>query len=132
MCFAPAYAQPVDLSEAGWIIVVVWAGVIIGACLLAFLPVLIAWSRRIGRHDGIVVCALLWAFLAIGITGYAINQQDNWKKEETLRIKTGLYDARGDTGAPALPWRAWAGLTVAYFSLLVWPIVQRRSARSSA
>src|SRR3954454_15511918 len=107
VCLASAQR---DLSEGNWRIILIWTAVLVGACLLAFIPIAIAGLRRHPHGHTILALALLWGLLTAGSVGYTINSNIRAAKEYDLRIKTGFYDPRDQTDATQSPWIFWGVL----------------------
>jgi hypothetical protein len=115
-----ASSQQVDLSEGNLRLVMIWAGVLIAAVLLAMIPFLIARIRRHRQGDTILAGAIIWGLLAAVSVGSAIGAQIAWEKEYRLRVETGYYDPRTKGDAPLLPWMRWGLLGLGYGVLVVW------------
>jgi hypothetical protein len=119
MNFTIAYAEQVDMSEGNWRIVLIWTAVLMGACLLAIVPILIAKARRHRQAETILALAIVWGMLAAGSVGYAVNARINWEKEYTLRVKTGYFDPRDVADAPVWPRLKWGFLAGGLVVLLI-------------
>lgn len=120
MAFWLAYAEAADQSQSNLTIVVGAAAIVIVVCGLAFVPVLIAWSRRHRHSDTILAFAILWGLLSAASAVSTSMTQFNWSKERMIRIESGYDDPQDTSDAPTLPWAAWAGLACAYIGLLGW------------
>ena len=121
MAIIIASADRIDLSEGNWRIVLIWAAVLLAACVLAFIPMVVARARRRHLHaETILALSLLWALVAAGSAGYAIRARINWEKEYDLRIRTGFFDPQDQSDAPQLPWANWGLLGLGYAAVLIW------------
>lgn len=120
-----AYAEN-DLSEGNWQIALIWAGILIGCAVLAFIPMAIASARRHRHRDAILTLSLLWALLAAYSTGATVNRHITWSKEFHRRIMTGMDDPQSEA-PPPLPWIQWGLLAGGYEALVVWSLVRGKA-----
>ncbi len=129
-----AYADASDPSQSNLLLVLLGIGVILVTCVLAFVPVGMAWSRRHRRSDVVVAAAVLWGLVTVGSIVSTMAAQMQWSREHVLRMKTGYFDPDDRTGAPMRPWVLWAGLGTAYGGLLVGSVAgpKTRSKNSAA
>jgi hypothetical protein len=117
-----ASSQQVDLSERNLRIVMIWAGVIIAAAVLAIVPVVLARKRRHRQFEAILAAAIVWGLLAaVGVT-HAITAQIDWEKEYKLRVETGYYDPQNKADAPVWPWVSWGILGLGYLVIAGWAV----------
>jgi hypothetical protein len=127
MLWFPAYAEPPDPANTSLTLILALAAIVAAAGAMAFVPILSSWRRRHCHTDGVLAIAILWGLLAAGSGIYAAVSQMNWSKEQTVRIETGYYDPRDASDAPALPWRTWVAIAIAYGGLVGWAEVGGRS-----
>ena len=121
-----AYAQSADSSNSTLLIILISAGAVLVAGLLALIPIRLAWSRHHKQADAILAVAVLWALLTAGIVVATSMTQFKWSSERQLRIQSGYYDPLDNSDAPKYPLRTGIALTLAYAALIVWPLTQRR------
>ena len=124
----PAYADPVDNSGSGTVLVLWAVGAITAAAGLAFVPVGLAWARRHRGADAVVALAVLWGLVTAVSVVYATMNQMQWSKEKLLRINSGYYDPNDNAGAPTPPWTLWACLGGVYVGLVAWSVSRKKNA----
>jgi hypothetical protein len=124
-----AYAESTDATNSNMMIVLISAGVVIAVSVLAIIPIRLAWSRRHKQSDAIFAMTVLWALLTAGTVVAMSMTQFKWSNERLLRIQSGYYDPLDNSDAPKWPVRSGAALAVAYATLIIWPLAQRRAPR---
>jgi hypothetical protein len=124
MQFLLAYADSSSSSSSNMLLILFSAVVIPIVGILAFVPVIISWRRAHRHSDAIAALALLWAILLASSVIYTASSQMRWSDERLLRIKSGYFDPKDQTDAPAWPWLNWSGLAVSYCGLLGWSLVR--------
>ncbi len=125
MCFALAYAQSAGDSNSLTVIVTAFA-IVLGACVLAFIPIFTALSRKNHQSHSIAVMSLFWGVVVAVITIWCMLQRLDWSKELTVRIQSGYYDPRDLSDAPAFPWVILIVAASAWIVLLGWALVGAR------
>jgi hypothetical protein len=127
-----AYADPTDQSNPSIQIVVISAGIALGAVILALLPISIAWKRRHRQSETVVPIGILWGLATAAVCIYAYITQASSAKERMARIMSGYYDPQDNSGAPALPWGIWLLLAAVYIVLIVWSLTSGQAAHSGS
>ena len=122
-----SYADPTDNSGSGLVVVLLCLAVTVAAAGLALLPIGLARTRRHLQSEAIVGFAILWALALAGSVVIASMADMKWSKERDMRIKSGYYDPRDNTDAPAKPWAFWGGLGVVYTGLVGWSMAQQNA-----
>jgi hypothetical protein len=116
-----AYAETSNAPATTLPLLLIWLGVMIGAALLAIVPIALARRRSHRRPDVVIAIALMWALLAAGFTGYAAMTQYLWSYEKQTRLMSGYYTVQqANADAPPYPWLVWSGLAAAYAAIVVW------------
>ena len=119
MCFALAYAQSAGDSNSLTVIVLAFA-IVLGACVLAFIPIFTALSRKNRQSHSVAVMSLFWGVAVAVITIWCMLQRLDWSKELTMRMQSGYYDPRDLSDAPAFPWIILLIGAGAWIVLLTW------------
>lgn len=132
MFLPPAYADAPDTSDSGLVIVVIAVGIVAAVAILAFVPLALAWKRRLRHSDVVAAGVILWGLVTAGSLICAVNARMQWSHEQTVRIQSGYYDPQTAGDAPTLPWAMWGGLVIAYGALVAWPLSQGRAAPAPA
>jgi len=127
-----SYAQSGDNSDSNLVMLVICAGVVIAVCVLAFIPVRLAWGRRHRQADAVTIAAIFWALVMAGSLVYTVVQQLEYSKERLLDIQTGYYDPQTTSDAPSKPWVTWGVLAAIYGLVVVWSASQGRPAPAPA
>lgn len=119
MWFALAYAQSAGDSNSLTVIVTAFA-IVLGACVLAFIPIFTALLRKNHQSHSIAVMSLFWGVVVAVITIWCMLQRLDWSKELTMRLQSGYYDPRDLSDAPAFPWIILIVAAGAWIVLLAW------------
>lgn len=122
MCFVLAYAQSAGDSNSLTVIVMAFA-IILGACILAFIPIFTALSRKNHHSHSIAVMSIFWGVAVAVITIWCMLQRLDWSKELTMRLQSGYYDPKDLSDAPAVPWIVLIIAAGAWVALLAWALV---------
>ena len=125
MCFALAYAQSAGDSNSLTVIVMAFA-IVLGACILAFIPIFTALSRKNHQSHSIAVMSLFWGVAVAVVTIWCMLQRLDWSKELTMRMQSGYYDPNDLSDAPAFPWVILIVAAGAWIVLLTWAFVGAR------
>ena len=120
-----AKAELIDPTGSNLTTVLVFSAIVLAAGVLAFVPILLAWSRRHRRSDAIIAAALLWALIAAISAGTTTLAQMKYSHEHQLLIQSGYYDPNDTRDAPAVPALLWAGLAGGYGAMIAWPLLTR-------
>lgn len=126
-----ARAEGPDASDSNLLLVLICAGLIVGAAVLALVPAFIARRRGHGRSETIMAAAVLWGLLSAGTLVHASIVQMQWSKEQQLRVQSGYLDPQDTSDAPAKPWRTWTALVTVYCVLMIWAFAPRSSTGSA-
>jgi hypothetical protein len=126
-----AYADSGDAGSTNLLMIV--GGVLILAVIvvLALVLIITAKAKEHRRADAITTAAFFWAILTAATLLYAGQAQMRWSKEYNLQLETGYLDPQNQSGHPALPWKMWIGLGVAYGAMLAWALSQKRDSRTT-
>ena len=119
MSFPLAYAQSAGDSNSLTVIVMAFA-IVLGACVLAFIPIFTALSRRNHQSHSIAVMSIFWGVAVAVITIWYMLQRLDWSKELTIRMRSGYYDPNDLSDAPAFPWILLVIAAGAWVALLAW------------
>jgi len=125
MCFALAYAQSAGDSNSLTVIVMAFA-IVLGACVLAFIPIFTALSRKNHQSHSIAVMSIFWGVAVAVVTIWCMLQRLDWSKELTMRLQSGYYDPNDLSDAPAFPWIILIVAAGAWIVLLAWAFVGAR------
>ena len=120
MCFPLAYAQSAGDSNSTLTVIVMAFAIVLGACLLAFIPIFAALSRRNHQSHSIAVMSIFWGVAVAVITIWCMLQRLDWSKELTIRMQSGYYDPRDLSDAPACPWILLMIAAGVWIVLLAW------------
>jgi hypothetical protein len=120
-------ADGTDYSVSNMTAVLTVAVILLGVAVAAFVPVLIAWSRRSRNSEAVAALALLWALGTTISASTTVLAEMKYSQEHLQQIETGYLDPRDTSDAPRLPWAIWGVLVVGYAGLLAWPMAQRRT-----
>jgi hypothetical protein len=115
-----ARAESVDPTTSNLTTVLVCGFIVLLAGGIAFIPVLIAWSRRHRRSEAIVAFALLWGLCTVLSAATTTLAWMKYEHEHEVQIESGYYDPQDTSNAPPLPWLIWGGLGAGYAALLAW------------
>jgi hypothetical protein len=127
MCSPLASADSGDPNASNLPIVLGGMLVLVVIALLAFAVILISRARAHRHAELITVATFFWALIAAGSLLYAGESQMDWSKQYTQRLETGYLDPQDTSDKPSLPWGIWCGLGVAYCTMLVWSLSQKRA-----
>src|ERR1700728_830934 len=104
-------------SDSDVELVLISAGVVLVAALLAFVPIQMARARRHRNIEAISALLVLWGLLSAGSISYFIMKQMDWSTTYTQRIETGYYDPQDTSDKPTAPVALWGGLGAGYLVL---------------
>src|SRR5438309_2222804 len=127
MLSVPATAQNVDASVSTLTLILISAGIVLAAVIVAGVLPVIAASRGHRRPESLLALTVLWACLTIPSLIYMTMTQMKWATERDLRIKTGYYDPQSTSDAPPLPIGQWTALGVGYIALAAWAFAKPSS-----
>jgi hypothetical protein len=120
-----AYAESTDPTVSNLSTVLACAAIVLVAGMFALVPILIAWSRRHRHSQAIFAVAMLWGMLVSISGGSTVLARMKYSHEHLLQIQSGYYDPQDTSDAPKLPWLTWAGLAIAYGTLVAWPLMRK-------
>jgi hypothetical protein len=120
-----AYAESTDPTVSNLSTVLACAAIVLVAGVFALVPILIAWSRRHRHSQAIFAVAMLWGMLVSISGGSTVLARMKYSHEHLLQIQSGYYDPQDTSDAPKLPWLTWAGLAIAYGTLVAWPLMRK-------
>jgi hypothetical protein len=126
-----AYAEPTDLSDSNWQVMLVILAAIAAVVVLVLVPIGVARRRGSRWAGGIVVASLLWGVLTAASVACMVLMQYQRERDRNLDLRTGYAPAPSPTGAPSWPWGLWLILAAVYGALLAagyWGRARRESA----
>ena len=123
-----AYAEPTDFSGGQWSTILGGLAVIGAIGVMAIVIIALARHHRHPRQDAITVLALLWGLATAGSAIHFLLAWTKWKKNYLILIKTGYYDPRNLSGAPAWPWYLWGALAVGFAVLVLYSLWRKKTA----
>lgn len=126
MSFPLAYAQASGDSSSTLTVIVMAFAIVLGACLLAFIPIFTALSRKHQQSHPIAVISMFWGVAIAVITIWCMLQRLDWSKELTMRMQSGYYDPHDVSDAPTFPWIILMIAASAWVALLAWAMVGAR------
>ena len=117
-----ANAEPSD-PNSSLQTVLICALIILLCGVVAFVPVLISWSRRHRHSEKIALIALVWGLAAVwSITSTTLAQM-KYQYEHQMAFMSGYYDPRNTSDQPPLPFAIWGVLGFVYVALMLWVIL---------
>jgi hypothetical protein len=121
-----AYADSNDPNSMNLVLILGGAGILAVTAILSFALIYLSRARDHRQADLITGIALFWGLIAAGSSLYAMVSQVNWSKEYTLQLESGYLDPTDTSDKPQLPWAIWGGLVIAYGTILLWSLSQKR------
>lgn len=124
MACALAYADTTDPTQVNFLVLLLCILLIGCVCVMAFLVLLLARSRRHRQVEYITALAIFWALLTVGSLAYSAVTQLKWSQENMLRLESGYGNPDDDSNAPQLPWKTWLVLAAIWGGLINWSLSQ--------
>ena len=98
--------------------ILICAFIILICGVVAFIPVLISWSRRHRHSEKIVILALLWGLATVLSVTTTTLAQMKYQYEHQMAFMSGFYDPKNTSEQPPLPILTWGGpLGLVYIAL---------------
>jgi hypothetical protein len=92
--------------------------------VMCLIPIRVAHRRHHRKAQMIRVLVILCGLLALGSVLLSLSAQQQWAREDMLRLQTGWYDPQEHQhDAPGRPWVFWGILGAVYVLLVIWAIV---------
>jgi hypothetical protein len=132
MLWPLARAESVDQTVNNLSTILTCGFIVLVAGAIAFIPVLIAWSRRHRYSEGIVAVAMLWGLCTVLSVASTTLASTKYEHEHELQIESGYYDPTDVSDAPTKPWLTWAALGAGYCALIGWAAIPGRASSDEA